>query len=297
MTWDQVFARTAPRALARSRWAKVKPLRSRTAGSRRWPISTPSSANGPSPARRTKPGTATGSDGRCSVLARVFVNSRFVTGAGPTRLTGPETSAVSRWRIAATSSGRLIQLTHWRPLPSGAPRPALKIGSWGASAPPAAGQDDAGAQVRHAHPGLLGRLGRPLPRAAGVGEEALALGALLVRDAVGGVPVDADGARGQEHSRPGRVRDRGQGLRHRRRPVDPAGEDLLLVGRGPALVGHAGAGEVDDRVEVLDRRRGELPRRRVPRPLVRSAGGPADEAHHLVAVPAQGGDEGLADQT
>ena len=193
--------------------------------------------------------------------------------------------------MASTSSCRLIQLFHCRPLPSGAPRNALAARACFFSAPPAAGQHDAGPQVHHPGSRLLcgGRALLPLP--ADLGEEALSGRPGLVGEPVTGVAVPAHGTGGQQHPRPPGLRHR---ARHRGGALHPAVEHRLLVRGRPAGVGDARTGQVHHRVPVRDRVRVEAAA--VPRPLVRRRRGAADEPHHVVPVGTQRGDEGGADE-
>ena len=89
-------------------WWKTKPARSSAAGMARCPPSRPSSANSPSTVRSANPGTINGV-GRFTARPSAAVNSALVTGAGPVRFTGPDSSS---WEIAnsnaRTSSSRLI---------------------------------------------------------------------------------------------------------------------------------------------------------------------------------------------
>ena len=81
------------------------------------PVKSRASANS-DPRSNLGPNDGTGTKlGRLSTLARVLVNSAWVTGRGAVRLTGPVTFDERRCPMAAISSSIEIQLCHWRPEP------------------------------------------------------------------------------------------------------------------------------------------------------------------------------------
>src|SRR5207248_6552958 len=72
-------------------------------------------------------------------------------------------------------------------------------------------------------------------------------------------------------------------------------EDELLARRGPLLVANAGAGEVHDRIDALERGGVDRARRRVPAHVVAPLGIAADETHDAVTAGAQSRHERGAD--
>ena len=112
-----------------------------------------------------------------------------------------------------------------------------------------------------------------------------------------GVPVPANGRSGEQHAgRRGHRRQRG-----RQRPcaLYPAVADLGLVTRRPALVGEARPGQVHDGRHAVQRPwiQAAPVRLRVPDDRVRSPGARADQPDDVMAVSAQRGDQGGADQS
>ena len=107
-------------------------------GTARWPARANSCAPC-SPSNRPGANDGTGSSaGRRKTLARVAVYVRLRTGLGATAFTGPRRSGSTTHRARTSSTSSMpIQGTHWRPPPSGPPRPALKSGRSSRSIPPA----------------------------------------------------------------------------------------------------------------------------------------------------------------
>ena len=89
----------------------------------------------------------------------------------------------------------------------------------------------------------------------------------------------------------------GQRVGDRRGAVDARPEDLLLVGRRPAVVADTRPREVDDRGDARDLHRVEHAGGRVPAHLVGRFGRTADEAHHLVTALSQECRQRAADQS
>ena len=119
---------------------------------------------------------------------------------------------------------------------------------------------------------------------------------MVMQFLVAAVAVEPDGGRVDEDAGSIAVRKPGQRGHDRRRRVDAAVEDELLVVVGPALVADAGAGEVDDRVSAGEERAVESARGRIPGRLVGTACVAAYEFQHLVPVAGQAAGECGADE-
>ena len=116
-------ARAALSADSRSAWAKRNPEAVSFVGRARCPPSTLDRPNSPrARCDRERAARPARSDGAGSGRGSC-VNSAFVAGSGPVRLTGPDTSVVSRCRMAPTSSVRLIHGQYWRPDAEAAAQP------------------------------------------------------------------------------------------------------------------------------------------------------------------------------
>ncbi len=101
----------------------------------RW-LSSSTLPNSPSTVRTINAGAGMMA-GRPSTCPRVFASSRFLTGLGAQKFSGPLTCGCSHTnRIAAIRSVRCIQGNHWLPLPMGPPTKDLKAGIILARAPP-----------------------------------------------------------------------------------------------------------------------------------------------------------------
>ena len=130
------------------------------------------------------------------------MNSRFVTGLGATRFTGPLTwSAVSRKRIAAISSSMRDPAGVLPPAAEPAAEAELEDRQLQAQGAALAGEHDPGAQWQTRMPAATAAARRGLPVADDVGQEAVAARAVLVEGPVAGVAVEADGAAREQHLR------------------------------------------------------------------------------------------------
>jgi hypothetical protein len=174
-------------------------------------------------------------------------------------LTGPARASVaSAWRIAPVRSSSEIQLHHWRPEPTGPPRPQRK----GGRSAGRARQDHADPEGHDAHAAARGGLGGHFPLAAHVGEEARAGRALLAQDLVAAVAVVAGRGGGHEHARrAGELRER---LGEEARRARAARADAPLLLRCPPPARDALAREVHDGIQADEAGRVDRARDRVP---------------------------------
>ena len=145
-----------------------------------------------------------------------------------------------------------------------------------------------------ADPGLLRWVGGCLPRADDIGQEAGAGRVGFIDAPVAGLAVPADCGARHENLRGGvELRDC---LDDRAGAINSAVEDLTLVVIGPAMVADPGAGEVHDGLGALELGEVDGAGSWIPGYLVGGRARPAHEAHDLVALGAQMGDEGGADE-
>ena len=233
--------------------------------------------------RSANPGTISGV-GRFTARPSAAVNSALVTGAGPVRFTGPDTSS---WVIAnssaRTSSSRLIHGMYWRPLPSRAPSPSENSGLIRPSIPPA------GASTR---PVRTSTTRAPACSAGAVAASQSSQSWArkpptgrrgFVDGAAAGVAVVADRAGVDQHGNAG-LDDRGG--QHLGRP-DAAVAQALLERARPPLVADVDAAQVHHRVHRVQRARVELAGVRVPEHLVGVRRSAAHDPQHPVVGGAQ----------
>jgi hypothetical protein len=159
--------------------------------------------------------------------------------------------------------------------------------------PAVLGEREAGTRVDHAAAGVLGRTGRGFPKAAEVGQEAVAGRRLLVDRGVAGVAVEVDAGGADERAGffgggngPGECGGR----------VDAALDEQPLVCGGPPMRADVGAGEIDHRVDVVHDGAVDDPGGRVPAALAGVGRLPADQLDGLVAGVAEVRDEPGAEE-
>ena len=207
--------------------------------------------------------------GRPSCRASARVNSAFVTGVGAVKFSAPASEGVSSAnRIAPIASARLIQLIHWRPLPSLPPRPMRNTRQHPRQR--SAGRVPAPRRSADAQPGC-----RPRSRAARRPPTAGTTRPESPRQAPS--PHPAVRHRDRHKFQPprqraalcGLLRQAGQQSCERARRIHPAGRHFAAVGSRPAPPRHAGAGEMDGEVDAFQHgwiRHGRLSAR-IPRQL------------------------------
>ena len=142
--------------------------------------------------------------------------------------------------------------------------------------------------------GLLRWVGGCLPRADDIGQEAGAGRVGFIDAPVAGLAVPADRGAGHEDLR--RSVELRDCLDDRAGAINSAVEDLTLVVIGPAMVADPGAREVHDGLGALELGEVDGAGSWIPSYLVGGRARPAHEAHDLVALGAQMGDEGGADE-
>ena len=214
------------------------------------------SANSPTTARRAKRGAGTNA-GRCRARPSSRAMSFCRAGVGATRLTGP---AISSWSMrcvsAATSSTSVIHGHHSRPVPIGPPRPSLPSSSSGEKAPPSGDMTRPVRAQATGRPASMAGCVASSHRVTTPARKSLAGSAPLGEHLVAAVAVVADGRCVDEADRAsGLLLDPHEGLGHRAGGIGAAALDLPLVLGVPPLVADADAGEVDDGIDLAERRR------------------------------------------
>ena len=170
--------------------------------------------------------------------------------------------------MARTRSPISIQLQYCRPLPTTPPDAEPEREGHPRQGAPLPREDDAEPGMNDADAGRPRGVGRRLPLAADVGEEARARRALLGERRLAPVAVVADGGRRQEHLGP--PREAPERLGQEPRAIDAAPPDPLLDRSGPAERRDALPREVHDRVHALERPGVEPAARRIPLDVRRS---------------------------
>ena len=181
--------------------SNAKPVSSSFFGTARILAKSASSAISPNITRSANRGSQKNA-GRRSTRPSVLANSRFVTGFGATRFTGPRTASVARqWRIARAVSPTVIHGTHCLPEPRIAPAPSLKARSCFPRRRPSGSGRRRFAGSRYGCPRRR-RRGCLFPHLANLGEKPDAARGLLGQHLIAAIAVITDRRGADERFRP-----------------------------------------------------------------------------------------------